>query len=198
MSHGLILLQHLAKSGNGARHRSFQFTVTLFGQSPASSSSRSPGAQSGQTSDILFSCRLISATTDCVSSPAWILFAKNLIKSAVRRNSCSQFGVKLRLPLDSSACGRASTTGALSTRGALASIATGGGLSSIAAGFASSRRDICLMTSAPTTIRYSGTSTYKSLSCLMARTVTAPSPNLYTAHHTNHSYCAQSSLGIRL
>ena len=42
----------------------------------------------------------MSPTTDCISSPAWILFAKNLNKSAVRRNSFSQSGVKPRLPLD--------------------------------------------------------------------------------------------------
>ena len=40
----------------------------------------------------------MSATTNSVSSPASILFAKNLNKSAVRRNSFSQFGVKPRLP----------------------------------------------------------------------------------------------------
>ena len=113
----------------------------------------------------------MSATTDCVSSPISILFAKNLNRSAVRRNSFSQSGVKTRLRLDPSACGPASP--ALSTAG-LSSLATGA-LSSIATGFASSRSHICLTTSAPTTIRNSGTSTNKSLSCLMARTVRAPS-----------------------
>ena len=113
----------------------------------------------------------MSATTDCVSSPIWILFAKNLNRSAVRRNSFSQSGVKTRLRLDPAACGPASP--ALSTAG-LSSLATGA-LSSIATGFASSRSHICLTTSAPTTIRNSGTSTNKSLSYLMARTVRAPS-----------------------
>jgi hypothetical protein len=59
----------------------------------------SPVAQvSGQAADNLFSCCLTSTTTDCISSPPWTLFAKNLNKSAVRRNSFSQFGVKPGLP----------------------------------------------------------------------------------------------------
>ena len=86
-----------------------------------------------QTADIFFSCCLMSATTDCVSSPDWILFAKNLNKSAVRRNSFSQ---STRLPVDPT--GPASS--ALS-RGTLSSLATGA-LSSIATGFASSRSHI--------------------------------------------------------
>jgi hypothetical protein len=69
----------------------------------------SPVAQvSGQTADNLFSCCLTSTTTDCISSPPWTLFAKNLNKSALRRNSFSQFGVKPGLPLDSLGCGPAS------------------------------------------------------------------------------------------
>src|SRR5262245_58861248 len=85
------------------------------------------------------------------------LGAKNLSNSTVRRNSFSQLGVKPCLPLGSLACARASFALSL-IKGALASIATGDGLSSIATGFASPRRKICLMTSAPTTIRDSGTS----------------------------------------
>ncbi len=136
--------------------------------------------QSWQTSDIRFSCCLISATTDFISSPIWILFAKNLNKSAVRRNSFSQIGVKSRPPLNSSAGGRRGVWPSASEDLAvevpftfsLSSVATGA-FSSIATGFASS---VCgshngLVTSAPPIIRNSAISTYKNLSCFMARSI---------------------------
>ena len=122
----------------------------------------------------------MSATTDCVSSPVWILFAKNLSKSAVRRNSFSQSGVKVGLPMDPTACGPASA--GLSTTGALRSLA----FSPMATGFICSL-GICATTNAPTTTRYSGTSTNKSVSCRMTHAVTAPSPNPGSAHHTDRS-----------
>jgi hypothetical protein len=128
----------------------------------------------------------MSATTDFVSSPVWILFAKNRNKSAVRRNSFSQSGVKPRLPM--AVCGPALT--ALSTA-ALCSLATGA-LSSIVTGFASSRGHIFSMTSAPTTIRYSGTSTSKSLSCLITRTVRAPSANPGDGRASSSNLCCRS------
>jgi hypothetical protein len=136
--------------------------------------------QSWQMFDILFSCCLISATTDSLSSPIWILFAKNLIKSAVRRNSFSQIGVKSRPPLDSSVGGRRgvwpSALEAIAVEVpftfSLSSVATGA-FSSAATGFASSvcGSHIGLVTSAPPIIRNSAISAYKTLSCFMARSI---------------------------
>ena len=126
----------------------------------------------------------MSATTDCVSSPVWILFAKNLNKSAVRRNSFSQFGVKPGVPMDPTHCGPGSA--GLSTTGALGSLALGA-FSSIGAGFICSL-GTCATTNAPTTTRYSVTSTNKSLSCLMAHTVAAPSLHRQNTTSRNRGY----------
>src|SRR5262249_10835235 len=91
--------------------------------------------KSGQTADNRFSCCRTSPTTDCISSPPWTLFAKNLNRSAVRRNCFSQLGVKPD-PLDLLGCGPASfalpasfafsALFALSTTGAFSSKATRG------------------------------------------------------------------------
>ena len=105
----------------------------------------------------------MSATIDCVSSPIWILFEKNLNNSAVRRNSFSQSGVKLPLPTDGTPCGPPSS--GLSTMGALSSCTATGALSSVVTDFVSVR-GACVMSSAPMTIRYS---TKKSASWLIAR-----------------------------
>jgi hypothetical protein len=48
------------------------------------------------------------------------------------------------------------------------------------------------MTSAPTTIRYSGTSTSKSLSCLITRTVRAPSANPGDGRASSSNLCCRS------
>src|SRR5262249_22859016 len=161
------------KSGHLTRHRSFQLTLIRFGVG-------------GDLIEpitwrlIRANCRYSFLLLFHVSNDRFSFLSrlnsicKNLNKSAVRRNSFSQFGVKPGLPLGSLACARASFVLSLTT-GALASMVTGGGLTT---GFASSRREICLMTIAPTTIRDSGPSTYKSLACLMAigRTALAISP----------------------
>src|SRR5262245_64345648 len=91
--------------------------------------------KSGQTADNRFSCCRTSPTTDCISSPPWTLFAKNLNRSAVRRNCFSQLRVKPD-PLDILGCGPASfalpascdfsALFVLSTTGAFSSKATRG------------------------------------------------------------------------